>query len=241
MKTYLAQTSQPATPLQTVSGNCGLLNPAWVPFWQGISWIFFWFLLLYFVKSNFNNQLGNLLDAVIARIKDGSTIKVSTSGIEFGGSLPPPVILSKEVDAATSEGIRGLERSPEAVDVLNYEKYSTKITEEVYLIHEAKVITPRTERKEGYYTVRVWLEANPGKFFDECVSVTYRLHKTFNPQVLTTKSQDNNFELWLNVWGEFTVIAYVERKDKEPLWLTRYLDLPERSPDYIKPIKRQTN
>ena len=160
MKTYLAQTSQPATPLQTVSENCGLLNPAWVPFWQGISWIFFWFLLLYFVKSNFTKQLGDLLDAVIARIKDGSTIKVSTSGIEVGGSLPPPAIANEQVRAATSEGIRGLERSLEAVEkVLNYEQNSSGIAEEVYLIHQAEVITPRTEEESGFYRVRVWLEA----------------------------------------------------------------------------------
>jgi hypothetical protein len=57
------------------------------------------------------------------------------------------------------------------------------------------------------------------------------LHETFKQRVIATESQNNQFELWLNVWGEFTVIAYVERKDKEPLWLTRYLDLPGRPPE----------
>jgi hypothetical protein len=37
--------------------------------------------------------------------------------------------------------------------------------------------------------------------------------------------------LWLNVYGEFPVLAYVERKAKPGVWLTRYLDLPGRPPD----------
>nr|WP_191756950.1 pYEATS domain-containing protein [Komarekiella delphini-convector] len=44
--------------------------------------------------------------------------------------------------------------------------------------------------------------------------------------MIATESHQNQFELWLNIWGEFTVIAYVERKNQEALWLTRYLDLP---------------
>ncbi|MEH2176846.1 hypothetical protein [Nostoc sp.] len=43
---------------------------------------------------------------------------------------------------------------------------------------------------------------------------------------MSIPSFTNQFELWLNIWGEFTAIAYIEQKNQEALWLTRYLDLP---------------
>jgi hypothetical protein len=62
--------------------------------------------------------------------------------------------------------------------------------------------------------------------------VTYRLYDDFKPRtVVATEAREREFELWLNVYGEFTIIAYAERENGEGLWLTRYLDLPGRPPD----------
>jgi YEATS family len=116
-------------------------------------------------------------------------------------------------------------------EVLSYQKYSTGIAEEVYLLHAAEIISPRTENRKGSYQVKVWLEAYADTDFNECEQVVYRLHESFNQKVIATEAKNNQFELWLNVWGEFTIIAYVKRKNEDPLWLTRYLDLPGRPPD----------
>jgi hypothetical protein len=224
-ESYIAQTSQPSPSPSPVKPGGGLFDPGWVPLWQTIVWVGFWVFLILFVKRNFNQQIGGLFTAFVTRVQDGSSVKIGNF-VELDG---PPAIKNQQVETATTEGVEGI-AVPKDINetVLNYQKNSTGIAEEVYLIHTAEVIVPRTPEKRGNYRVRVWLEADSEADFNECVRVTYRLHETFKQRVIATESQNNQFELWLNVWGEFTVIAYVERKDKEPLWLTRYLDLPGR-------------
>lgn len=225
---YTAQISQVSPSSISVKSGGEWLNVGWVPLWQTIVWVGFWVFLILFVKRNFNQQIGGLFTAFVTRIQEGSPVKIGNF-VELDG---PPAIKNQQVRTATTEGVEGI-AIPKDINeiVLNYQENSAGIAEEVYLIHTAEVIVPRTFEKQGKYRVRIWLEAYPEVDFNEYLCVTYRLHKTFKRQVIATKSQKNQFELWLNVFGEFTVIAYVERKDKEPLWLTRYLDLPGRPPE----------
>ena len=53
-------------------------------------------------------------------------------------------------------------------------------------------------------------------------------HDSFNDKVIATEARNKSFELWIDIYGEFNLVDYVERKNKPALWLTRYLDLPGR-------------
>lgn len=100
------------------------------------------------------------------------------------------------------------------------------------LMHVASIITPRTVPNSGRYSVRVWLEFDHYGFpASDVEQVIYRIHDSFRPNIIATRAQENDFELWLSVFGEFTVIAVVVRKSGEKIWLTRYLDLPGRPSD----------
>jgi hypothetical protein len=46
--------------------------------------------------------------------------------------------------------------------------------------------------------------------------------------VYASEEREEGFPILLNVWGEFTIVAIVERRSNPPLFLTRYLDLPGR-------------
>lgn len=213
-------TSSPVTTGKTVEG----LDTGWVPLFQTLSWILFWLILIHFIYRNFNSQLGGLLNAFVNRVQQGSPVEAGN--FKLGA---PPALATQQVNTATTEGIKGIDVSENLNEkVLNYQKYSTGVAEEIFLLHEAEVVRSPIENKRGKYRVRIWLESYPEVDFNEFSQVIYRLHETFPQQIIATAANKNQFELWLNVWGEFTVIAYVERKDKESLWLTRYLDLPGR-------------
>ncbi|HEY9804119.1 MAG TPA: pYEATS domain-containing protein [Leptolyngbyaceae cyanobacterium] len=219
---YIAQsTPSPSSP---TSGKGGTFDSGWVPLFQTLAWIVFWAMLMRYIHRNFKSQVGELLSAFVTRIQQGSPIQAGTFSLGA-----PPAIASQQVTTATSEGTEGVSLPENQHEqVLHYQQYSKGITEEVYLIHTSEVITPKTENLREKYRVRVWLEAYTEFDFNECEKVIYRLHESFSHQVIATEAKNNQFELWLNLWGEFTIIACVKRKDKEALWLTRYLDLPGR-------------
>jgi len=223
---YIAQSPQSLPP--SSGGARSMFDAGWVPLFQTLAWIVFWAILIRFVYRNFNPQLSGLLSAFVNRVEQGSPIEAGT----FFKLGAPSAVANQQVDSATSEGTEGVSLSKNlSEEVLNYQQYSKDIAEEVYLLHTAEIVSPRTENRQGTYRVKVWLEAYTDIDFNECEKVVYRLHESFNQRVIATEAKNNQFELWLNVWGEFTVIAYVKRKSKEPLWLTRYLDLPGRPPD----------
>ena len=109
--------------------------------------------------------------------------------------------------------------------------YPQNIVDDLYLVHEAEVVRPRTDTRTGRFRVRVTLEAMREELLDEVERVTYKLHPTFRRQIITTVARKLQFQLELQVFGEFTIVAVIDRKGKEPLWLTRYLNLPGRPPD----------
>ena len=193
---------------------------AFVPLYQTLAWMFFSGILLFLVRR----KLGSLLDAVVRRVQLGGKLQI-------GGFLlgePPPSLKSGEAGASITGGETPSETGIE--HQLATRHYPSGLTDSLYLVHAAEVLTARTTPRSGRYRVRVWVEGFPGTDLSEVESVTYRLYDDFPRRVLSTTARDKNFELWLNVYGEFTVVAYAKRKS-DGVFLFRYLDLPGRPPD----------
>ena len=116
-----------------------MFDPGWVPLFQTLAWIIFWAILIRFVYRNFNPQLSGLLSAFVNRVQQGSPIEAGT----FFKLGAPSAVDNQQVNSATSEGTEGASLARDlSEEVLNYQKYSTGITEEVYLLHAAEIITP---------------------------------------------------------------------------------------------------
>jgi prokaryotic YEATS domain len=91
----------------------------------------------------------------------------------------------------------------------------------------------------GEYPVRVFLEfyddvrgvastPHRAKFSrKQIAAVHYLLHESFGKRLITSTSQRKEFEAWLSIRGEFTIIAIVEHKDGSTIALSRYLSLPK--------------
>ena len=91
---------------------------------------------------------------------------------------------------------------------------------------------PGTAESDELEVLSVLVEAYEEKLLAGIRRVTYRLYDDFKPRkVVATEAKAQEFELWLNVYGEFTIVAYAEMENGEGIWLARYLDLPGRPPD----------
>ncbi len=208
-----AQVLSNANPSRT-SGN--LIDPALVPLLQTILWIAFWVFVTVLIRTS------RLFTVLVKRIEAGSPLRAGY--FELGA---PPALMNPSVEAVTAEGVDGIPVSPSATEaVVDYQKHSTAIAEAVYLVHAAREISSRTAAAPGRYWVKVWLDAYTDTEFNACTRVTYRLHESFKHPIVATEAKEKHFEVWMEICEEFTVVAYVEREAKEPLWLTRFIDLP---------------
>lgn len=215
IKSLIAQTPSQNTPTGTASS---IIDPALVPLLQTMLWVGFWVFLTIVIRTS------RLFNALIRRIEAGSPLRAGY--FELGA---PPELISPNVQTVTAEGISGLPVSESVTEeLMNFKDYSTPIADSIYLIHASEVLTPKTPSIPGRYWVKVWLETYTKEDFNSCQRVTYRLHEDFKHPVVATEAKDKNFELWMETGEEFTVLACVERKEQEPLWLTRYIDLPGR-------------
>lgn len=162
--------------------------------------------------------------------------------VQFGAfqvKIPETVELaaSEARDAVlTSEELQGGEPAPAPGDIRGLLERGEmgRVGTYPYLMHAAKMVTPRTGPHTGRYAVRVWLEFDGRYGFErsDVKQVVYWLDPSFRQRVIATEAAAKDFELWLSLFGEFTIIAVVERRDGgEPIWLSRYLDLPGRPPD----------
>jgi len=203
-----------------------MIDPKWSPLFQTIIWVLFLIFIIFIFRRNFKI----LIEFILKRIEAGSPITVGPKGFSIG--TPPRSLLSGKIGTATSEGVPGTPVPEDVEETLRNKNYPEGIQEDIYLIHQSEVIRQRTPENKGLYRVKVWIESESDASFLEIKRVVYRLHDTFMSKVIATEAKNNEFELWLNVYGEFTIIAYVDRVGgKKPLWLTRYLDLPGRPPD----------
>src|SRR5262249_10189662 len=99
---------------------------------------------------------------------------------------------------------------PPAEELLTDGRYLQNIVDDLFLVHEAEVVRPRTNERVGIFRVRVTLEAMREELLDEVERVTYKLHPTFRRQIITTDAREKQFELGLQVFGEFAIVAVVD-------------------------------
>jgi len=203
-----------------------MIHSGWSPLFQTIVWVLFIAILLVI----FWRKIEILVGYILRRIERGADVDFGP----FKVGSPPAALRRGKTDVVTAEGTAGAVAPPGDIETRLLNKgYPTEcIQEDFYLIHEAQMIRERTPGRVGLYRVRVWLETEDDASLQQCNRIVYRLHDTFSQKVIATEARDKNFELWLNVYGEFTIVAYVERSAPyEPLWLSRYLELHGRPPD----------
>ncbi len=193
--------------------------------WVSVVPSILWFLFAVGMVIAFWKKLRSIFDAVVLRIQTGAPLAVGPLNI---GS-PPSGLGIDASKGATAEGLKGAETPADIKQMLLERRYPDILTEDIYLVHISSVIRPYTGPGTGLWRVRVCVEAYEDEaLLGEIVRVTYRLHDTFPRKVIATEARDNGFELWMNIYGEFNLIALVERQNKPALWLTRYIDLPGR-------------
>lgn len=187
-----------------------------------------WIALIVWMIHKFGSRLESLIDAVGSRIQRGDNFESPWLSIE----TPPASLRSDRTAATTAEGEHGLATKVDIENLLLKKEYPDAVSESIYLVHTASTLRARTPKQPGQYRVRVRVEAYNLEELSTIERVTYRLYNDEFPEpIVATASVMNNFELWLNVYGEFTVVAYAERKSLPPIWMTRYLDLPGRPPE----------
>lgn len=200
-----------------------LLSKEFVPLYTALSWIAFWSIVLIVARSH----LSSAIEALLERVRGGSSLTVGLFKLE---GVPKEVRAGSTGVVAVSDTAH-----PEAIpsgmkaESINAEYQS--LIKQYFLLHAAEVISPPTSPRSGRYRVRVWIESYNDQHLKEISRVTYRVWDDANQSIISTTSHRTNFELWMSVYGEFPVLAYVERKGKEAVWVNRYLDLPGRPTD----------
>lgn len=202
-----------------------MFSKEFVALYEALVWITFWSVLIFV----FRHKLKSITDAVIKQIQSGAPIRF---GDMFSLGTPPKglkedgeesfVTSDKSADILLPEAL-----TPELINT----KYKELIEEQYFLLHAADVTRPRTGPKTGRYRVRVWLESYHDIPLNDVVKVTYRVWHGFKKPIFSTTSMETDFDMWLSVYGEFPILAYVERRGKDGVWLNRYIELPGRPPD----------
>ncbi len=196
----------------------------WVPLFQTGLWV----LLVLALVMVFWRPLNGLVEILMVRAQSGAAFKAGP----FEVGVPPSILRTNKVGTATAEGKSGVSVAGSVREVLEGKKYPTAVRDDVYLVHNAELLRQRGTPGTGRYRVRVWVEAYDEELLESIRRVTYRLYDDFSPRtVVATEARQREFELWLNVYGEFTIVAFAERDNAEGIWLTRYIDLPGRPPD----------
>jgi hypothetical protein len=95
----------------------------------------------------------------------------------------------------------------------------------VNLMHRA-VPVPPAERRPGFesnaYAVTTWVEASQ-QTLEHIARVTYYLHPSFSPSVVTRDSRSDSFRLSFTAWGQFEIKAKVYFNDGTVKDLSRFL------------------
>ena len=195
-----------------------------VPLYTAIAWIVFWAVLLIAARK----YVIATFEAVTTRIRLGSSVTVGPVTI---GEPPKDLRDTPNGSAAVSNT-----PDPEAIPAgltseLIDQRYKLLIEQQYFLLHASEITKERTIPKSGRYRVRVWVESYFDVPLEEIVRVTYRIWTDAHHSIISSTSRNTNFDLWLSVYGEFPVLAYIELREKQGIWVTRYLDLPGRPPD----------
>ena len=100
----------------------------------------------------------------------------------------------------------------------------------VALTHYAEVLKKPNVFKDGVWSngtwsVRVWVDATP-QILSNIERVTYYLHPTFSPSIVTRYTPEDNFDISLRAWGQFEIKAKAYFKDGSIVDLSRKLGFP---------------
>jgi len=185
-------------------------------------------VIAYFI---YRRHVNDVVKSLAERIKNGAAFNLGM----FSIGEAPEALQNADTGTAAVSDPGGGQVLPEPAIVEGLSDLYRDTVEGYVLLHASKVEKPRTSPRSGRYYVRVWVEPYDSRrtLLADIQRVTYRLHETFQPNTISTESLETNFDLWILVYGEFSVVAYIEFKDrtKPPLTLRRYLDLPGRPPD----------
>ncbi len=191
---------------------------------QSLAWIGFSLWIL----NEFREKIDLLISALIARIQSGAKLTTPFGTLEN----VPQNLNTGNPDAVTSDSSRSINTSDHIKSILERKEYPKTIVEDLFLVHESKIVREKKGKIKGLYVVRIWLEAYDILEIHKIKRISYRLYNDDFPQsVLSTEDSASNFDIWINVYGEFTIIAYVELNNGDCVWLTRFLDLPGRPED----------
>ena len=129
---------------------------------------------------------------------------------------------------------------PELVQQLRRKDFQCSLAEYPYLLHLGEKSRDSGDVELPYF-IRVWVEfgrvnadttlGSAWFSVDDVERVYYRVHNTFPPRywVLESSPDKKDFEIYLKVAGEFTIVAVVVLKGSgRQFWLSRYLELPGR-------------
>jgi hypothetical protein len=99
------------------------------------------------------------------------------------------------------------------------------------ILHKSEVVSEPTTPGSGFFRVRVWIEKDKDVACDAIESVTYRVWHDFPETKISTRDKGSGFDVWLNVNGEFLILACIKLVSGKLFYLDRYLDLPGRPQD----------
>lgn len=203
------------------------MDTAWIPFFQTLIWILFFAAVFIALRQ----QIVGVAEAIKANVGSGASVSVGPSAVSIGS--PPVAITTGKARSATSEGVGGAANGvPEGLEqALIQRHYPAQFSDEVYLVHAAEVVRWPARVQPGWYRIHIWLEAPTLEQLASYKRVIYRLHDTFPKKIVATEAAQDQFELWINAYGEFPLVACIERENGQTLWTMRYLDLPWRPPE----------
>lgn len=148
----------------------------------------------------------------------------------FFGLKVPAALEGKTTGIATSDTSRS-SIPQESIDTIEA-KYQALVSNGFALLHQSEVLQTRTSPKSGRYRVRVWIESiERVRPLNDIESVTYHVWHDFRNPILSTSDIKSNFDLWLNIFGEFPVLAIIKLRSGIQIEAHRYIDLPGRPPD----------
>lgn len=195
----------------------------WIPFLQSLIWPAFFAILIY----KFRNRFEDILGSVKQRIEEGSSVGVGPNGFTLGTAPQLPD------DPVPEEMIGDEEEQKARPELIEKEKaFAAELNknpvESLQLIHTSRYIGVKDGR--DYYKIVVSLDPYNTEALSKVEKVVYFLHKTFRNPVREIVDRNTNFELRTAAWGEFTIRAEVYIVgQKEPLRLSRYLDIQARN------------
>ncbi|HMG05874.1 MAG TPA: pYEATS domain-containing protein [Chthoniobacterales bacterium] len=196
------------------------LLKAWLDFVSSLVWPTVILIILVAFKAQ--------IEGLLKRIKSG---ELGGAKFDFQSLPEPPSALSADkLGAAVSDATSVAPASESAIHQIDA-KYAALLEEDYFLLHATEIVHAPTSPGTGFFRVRVWLEAISDGKLKRIESVTYRVWHDFPKTRLATKNRSKQFDVWLNVNGEFPILACIKLADGKIVWRSRYLDLPGRPKD----------